>query len=71
MQVDVSVFDRDRRPVRDLAATDFTILEDGKERPVVAFTAVDLPPASTPTTQWMRAVASDVVTNVIPWVLPW
>ena len=30
-------------PVRGLAAADFTILEDGQERPVVAFSAVDLP----------------------------
>ena len=43
VQVDVSVLDRDRRPVRGLAAADFTVLEDGQERPVVAFSAVDLP----------------------------
>ena len=46
VQVDVSVLDRDRRPVRGLAAADFTILEDGQERPVVAFSAVDSASAS-------------------------
>lgn len=66
VQVDVSVLDRDRRPVRGLAATDFTILEDGKERPVVAFSAVDLPAAATPAASWMRDVSPDVVSNAGP-----
>jgi VWFA-related protein len=66
VQVDVSVLDRDRRPVRGLAATDFTVFEDGKERPVVAFSAVDLPAATAPTTPWMRDVAPDVVSNLSP-----
>ena len=38
VQVDVSVLDKDRRPVRGLTPEDFTILEDGKPRPIVAFT---------------------------------
>jgi hypothetical protein len=66
VQVDVSVLDRDRRLVRGLIATDFTILEDGKERPVVAFTAVDLASAATPATSWMRDVGLDVASNVTP-----
>ncbi len=66
VQVDVSVLDRDRRPVRGLAATDFTILEDGKQRPVVAFSAVDLPAAPTPAASWMRDVAPDIVSNMGP-----
>lgn len=67
VQVDVSVLDNERRPVRGLTAADFTLLEDGKPRPVVAFTAVDLPerfaPASAP---WTHEIESDVATNAIP-----
>src|SRR6188768_2192229 len=42
VEVDVSVLDKDRRPVRGLTRENFTILEDGKPRPAVAFAAVDL-----------------------------
>jgi len=43
VQVDVSVLDKERRPVRGLTAADFTLLEDGKPRTIAAFSAVDLP----------------------------
>lgn len=65
VQVDVSVLDKNRRPIRDLSAADFTLLEDGKSRPVAAFTRVDLPArAPAPRAAWMREVRSDVATNV-------
>jgi VWFA-related protein len=67
VQVDVSVLDHDRRPVRGLKAEDFTILEDGKPRPVVAFVPVEIaerePVAGT--ASWVRDVAPDVVANDI------
>jgi VWFA-related protein len=69
--VDVSVLDKQRRPVRGLTTADFTILEDGKPREIVAFTAVDLPsgPAVTPrapaAASWTRDVLADVATNDI------
>jgi VWFA-related protein len=66
VHVDVSVLDRDRKPVQGLAAADFTILEDGKPRPLAAFTAVSLPEPVTPTVAWTRDVAPDVVTNSLP-----
>jgi VWFA-related protein len=65
--VDVSVLDSDRRPVRGLRAADFVVREDGRSRPIAAFSAVDLPdPAAEPPVGWMRDVAPDVVTNLLP-----
>ena len=34
VQLDVSVLDRDRRPVKNLTAADFTVFENGKPQPV-------------------------------------
>src|SRR5262245_53766628 len=64
IQLDVSVLDKDRHPVRGLAAGDFTVLVDGQPRPIVAFKAVELaPPPPPPSASWMREVAPDVVAN--------
>jgi len=67
VQVDVSVLDKDRHPVRGLTSGDFTILEDGKPRPIVAFVPVDLgePETSSGSAAWVRDVAPDVVTNAV------
>lgn len=66
--VDVSVLDRDRQPVRGLTAADFTVYEDGKRRPVVAFSAVDVPgPVRDATVApWVRDAPQDVVSNDLP-----
>ena len=67
--LDVSVLDRDRRPVRGLTAADFTVLEDGRPQSIQMFTAVDIPDpdaapaAGTATASWLREVASDVRSN--------
>lgn len=45
MRLDVSVVDGRHRPIRGLQASDFTVLEDGKPRPVRVFQAITLPPA--------------------------
>ena len=63
VQIDVSVLDRDRQPVRGLSAADFTVLDGGIEQPVVAFAAVDLPDLVRAGASWTRDVAPDVVTN--------
>lgn len=62
---DVTVLDRDRRPVRGLTAADFTIVDDGQERAIVGFTAVELPPAPVVTNRARPIVGaiSDVATN--------
>ena len=43
VQLDVSVLDAKRQPVRGLSISDFTVLENGVPRPIRAFTAVDIP----------------------------
>ena len=48
VNLDVSVLDKDRRPVRGLKATDFTVLEDGKPQNIMAFLAVDVPEPEPP-----------------------
>ena len=37
VHLDVSVLDKDRKPVRGLTAADFTITEDNKSQSIVAF----------------------------------
>ncbi len=63
VDVDVSVLDRHRLPVRGLKAEDFTILEDGHARPLTAFAEVALPSREMPPAAWMADVAPDVQSN--------
>lgn len=63
VHLDVSVLDRNRRPVRGLAAGDFVVLEDGKPQAISTFTAVDMPDAVASTTAWMDRVAPDTRRN--------
>ena len=64
VQVDAAVLDGQRRPLRDLTAADFTILEDGQPRPIETFTFVDLPERVTSLdAAWMADVVPDVATN--------
>jgi VWFA-related protein len=63
VQLDVSVFDKDRRSIRGLTLDDFTVLENGKPQPIVAVVPVDVadPPAAS--AAWLREAPLDVVTN--------
>jgi VWFA-related protein len=67
LNLDVSVLDKARRPVRGLTADDFTVLVEGKPRPVVAFSAIEVPsrPAVSHTASWLNTVPFDVSTNDI------
>lgn len=63
VHLDVSVLDSKRVPVRGLTAKDFTVLEDGKPQPIVAFSAVDVPDPEPPAAPWMKTYSPDVQTN--------
>ena len=63
VQLDVSVLDKQRRPVPGLAAADFTVFEDGTPRDIFAFQAFDIPDKVGSSTEWMRDIAPDVATN--------
>lgn len=66
VDVEVSVLDRYRLPVRHLTAADFTVLDEGRPRPIVAFTPVDLPLKVLSPARWMDEVAPDVHDNAFP-----
>ncbi len=63
VQVDVSVLDRNRRPIRGLTADDFTVLENGVPQSIVAFAPIDVPEPDPIDTAWMREVPADVRSN--------
>ncbi len=63
IRLDVSVLDKDRRPVRGLTADDFTVLEDGKPQRVVAASEIDVTANDPEPTAWMRHVPSDIAYN--------
>lgn len=67
VRVDASVADAKGAPVRGLTAADFTVLEDGQPRPIVAFEAIEMPPDVIPPGEapWVRTAPRDVVTNRI------
>jgi VWFA-related protein len=68
VQIDVSVLDGKRQPVKGLTAADFTVIENGVPRAVKAFAEVTLPPRPAPTAGdavWAASVPPDVVTNEV------
>jgi VWFA-related protein len=63
IRLDVSVLDKNRRPVRGLTAADFTVLENGKPQRIVAMSEVDAGERDPMPTAWMRHVPRDVAAN--------
>ena len=65
VQLDVSVLDKNRRPIKGLTEQDFTVLEDGKAQRIVGFSTFDIDDTPQPAAGWMRDVPADVTTNMI------
>ena len=63
IRLDVSVLDKNRRPVRGLTAKDFVIKENGRRQRIVAVTEVDAALADPSPSAWMRHAPPDVTTN--------
>lgn len=63
VSVDVSVLDRGRQPVRDLRASDFTVLENGKPQQIEYFQHIQLPDPPPMAASWVKDVAADVARN--------
>src|SRR5436190_11531145 len=63
VQLDVSVLDKERRPVKGLAAGDFTVLENGRPQPILSFEEVQIPGVAASAPRWMREASVDVVNN--------
>jgi VWFA-related protein len=64
VEVDVSVLDKNRRPVRGLTKFDFMVLEDDRPQEIVSAIEIGVSdPVETPTA-WMRDVAPDVKANL-------
>jgi VWFA-related protein len=64
VEIDVSVLDRDHKPVRSLKAGDFTVREDGVTQKIVAFDEVYSAPPPPPSAPWIREIPKDVETNM-------
>ncbi len=63
VEMDVTVLDARQQPVPDLTASDFSVLEDGTPRRIVAFSVMRAPEARPDAASWMHDVAPDVTTN--------
>jgi VWFA-related protein len=63
IEVDVSVLDRNRQPVRGLVPADFTILENGVRQTIAAFSEVFVPEPLSQPAAWMRTATADVQVN--------
>lgn len=59
----VGVVDKDHKPIKGLRAEDFTVLEDGKTRPIVTFSEETIAAAPPPGPVWRDKFSPDVATN--------
>lgn len=61
--IDVTVLDRNRRPVTGLSAGDFILLEDGKPQAVAAFDEISVEASEPATAAWLKSPPVDVAAN--------
>jgi VWFA-related protein len=64
-QLDVSVLGKDRKPIRGLAAADFSVTESGKAQTVVGVSEIALPGPDDLPAAWLHLVPADVETNFL------
>ena len=65
VQLDVSVTDKHRKPVRGLQASDFTIREDGQLQNIVTVSEVSVPDEFVTMPVWHKAAPADVASNEV------
>lgn len=63
IQLDVTVLDRDGRPIRDLTQADFVLLDNGEARPIATFSEVVVPERASSRAPWDGSALSDVRRN--------
>src|SRR5688572_9972499 len=63
VQIDVTVLDNKRQSVTGLTASDFTVLDDGVETAIRAFTPVELARQSAASPVWAGDISPDTVSN--------
>lgn len=65
VRLDVSVMNKDGRPVRGLVADDFTIRDNDREYSPSVFEEIEIPPVFGTDSMWPSVVRPDVATNSI------
>jgi VWFA-related protein len=65
LQLDVTVLDKDGKPVRGLTKEDFALLEDNVPQAIEGFTAVDVADVVREGPVWSHTATPDVTTNEI------
>jgi len=63
IQLDVSVLDKNRRPIHGLTASNFSVFEDGKPQKIVTTAEIDAAERDPALSAWMRHVPRDIATN--------
>jgi len=63
VRIDVTVLDRNHKPIRGLTSADFTIKENGRPQRIVALTEVDVSEADPTPAAWMRYASRNVASN--------